>query len=183
MSAYIKAATITIVASLVLASPLVLLLNQNLTDSPLNLFSYNVALVAYMAWLLAVLFVSHWPLLDRFLKKAAPKSALNLHKALGPVSVLLALVHYMLSFSMHESIKYSGIGGGAVVIIALISMMYLKPGMLRMWLHRLAVAGILLIWFHVHMIVRVEAITPFITVFDVYTCIVLLVYIWYRCLK
>lgn len=183
MSAYIKAAGISIGLSLVLASPLLIILNQNLTDTPLNLFSYSLALMAYIAWLLALLFVSRWPLVDRLLKQAAPKSSLALHKALGPVSVLLALIHYMLSFSMHESIKYSGIGGVVVVIIALISMMYLKPGMLRIWLHRLAVAGVLLIWFHVHMIARIATIIPFITVFDAYTCIVLLVYIWYRCLK
>lgn len=179
----IKAAGISLVLSAVLALPLILLLNQELIDSPMNLFSDSVALIAYTAWLVAVLFMSRWPLLDTLLRKVAPKSSFALHKALGPVSLLLALLHYSLSFSMHESIVYTGMGGGIVVLIALLAMVSLKAGTMRQWLHRLAVVGILLIWFHVHMITRLAAITPFITLFDVYTCIVILIYLWYRLIK
>lgn len=180
---YSKAAGISLILSLVLASPLIVILDQNLIDTRLNVFSDCVAVTAYTAWLLAVLFVSRWPLLDKGLRKMSPKSGPTLHKALGPMSLLLALLHYVITFSMHESIVYSGIGGGIVVLIAVLGMAYMKPSMLRIWLHRLAVAGILLIWFHVHMIVRLTAITPFIMLFDAYTAIVLILYIWYRLLK
>lgn len=84
---------------------------------------------------------------------------------------------------MHEEIVYTGISGGIIVLGAMVSMMTLRPSKLRRWLHRAIVLGILLIWLHVHLIVRVANVTPFILAFDAYTLIALAIYIGKRYIK
>lgn len=180
MKPTIKIIVYTVLLTSLGASPLIYILQDRLIDSPENLFSYSLGLVAYTSWLLALVLMSRWTGLNKALQKLAPGATLNMHKTLGPVSVVLGLLHYVMSFSMHEDIVYSGVAGGVVILVALGAMWHMKPSLLRKWLHRGALVGILLIWFHVHLIVRVAIITPFMMIFDTYTILALGLYIWHR---
>ncbi|WP_295238135.1 hypothetical protein [Veillonella sp.] len=174
---------VAVLLTAVLGLPLLVLLNQGLVETPYNLFSYNIAILAYVAWLIALVLMSGLSYINRMTSKIWPGFSLHLHCLLGPLSVVLGLIHYYMSFSMHEEIVYTGISGGIIVVGAMVSMMTLRPSKLRRWLHRAIVLGILLIWLHVHLIVRVANVTPFILAFDVYTLIALAVYIGKRYIK
>ncbi|WP_251454000.1 hypothetical protein [Veillonella intestinalis] len=178
LARYGQTLVVAILLTVGLALPLMLFLSQGLVETPYNLISYNIAILAYVAWLIALVLMSGLSYINRMTSKIWPGFNLHLHRLLGPLSVLLGLIHYYMSFSMHEEVVYTGISGGIIVVGAMVSMMTLRPSKLRRWLHRTIVLGIFLIWLHVHLIVRVANVTSFILAFDAYTLIALTVYIW-----
>ena len=169
---------ITIVSTIILALPLIVLLQKDLIEEPVNLVNYSLALLAYTSWLFSIVLMSRWPFLIALVNKIEPGASLKMHRVLGPFSVILGLIHYIMSFSMHEEIVYTGLGGGIVILVALGTMWQLKPSLTRRWLHRGVILGVILIWAHVHLITRISILTPFMMCFDAYTLLALSPYWW-----
>ncbi len=183
MKLQIKITSITALIIVLLSLPLIFLLQRDIVDTKINIVSYSLALIAYVSWLWAILLTSRWPWLLRQMQVLGPGSVIQSHKVVGPISIVLALVHYIMSFSMHEKIVYTGIGGGIVISIAILAMWQLKPSTMRRWLHRGAILGVILILAHVHLSNRIAVITPFMMLFDAYTVAVVGLYMWKRYLK
>lgn len=183
----------------ILSAPLVYLMNTGIVETTSNLITYDVGVIAYVGWLLAVYIITKPKWLLRVLRIS---EVMAWHRLLGPLTLLLALGHYWFSFSMHEEIKYTGLGALVAAVIALlVAIIWLTPlskqakttfdsfrqAMRQLWsyqtgrcLHRLYLLAIVLGLVHVHMIPRIAESLYFMMTFDAYTLFVLASYAWYR---
>lgn len=176
----VKLYGLTFFSTTILALPLIVLLQENLIEEPVNLMNYSLALLAYTSWLFSIVLMSRWSFLNTLVNKIEPGATLKMHRMLGPFSIILGLIHYIMSFSMHEEIVYTGLGGGIVILVGLGTMWQLKPSLTRRWLHRGVILGVILIWAHVHFITRISILTPFMMCFDAYTLMDLSLYGWHK---
>lgn len=183
----------------ILSAPLVYLMNTGVVETTRNLTVYDAGVIAYVGWLLAVYVMTRPKWLLRWFNTA---ELITWHRLLGPLTLLMALVHYMFSFSMHEEIKYTGDGALIAAVAGLIiAIIWLTPisksaksafDKFRLimrqkfsykgarWLHRLYLAAIVLGMVHVHMIPRIADSLYFMIVFDAYTLFVLATYGWQK---
>lgn len=176
------------VAILLLPLPLILLLNHSLIDTPSNLLAIDLGLCAYVWWL-AIIFLSTRP---RWLTKFIGMPGLYfLHACLGVLAIVAACLHKTSLFSMHQAIKQKGnIAFYLEVILLLYSVFFLSGWLvdrsawlkklkdqsrgifshqLTMWIHRLNLLVVALIFVHVNVIPRLSSLPGFVVVFDLYT--------------
>lgn len=183
----------------ILSAPLVYLMNTGVVETTRNLIIYDAGVIAYVGWLLAVYVMTRPMWLLRLVKTS---ELVTWHRLLGPLTLLVAVVHYIFSFSMHEEIKYTGDGALIAAVAGLIiAIIWLTPisksaksafDKFRLtmrqkfsykgarWLHRLYLAAIILGLVHVHMIPRIADSLYFMIAFDAYTLFVLAVYGWQK---
>lgn len=177
--------------------PLILLLNTSLVDTTSNLFIYDAGIVAYVWWL-AIVYLSTRPQwLDRLIGLPA---MYFIHGMLGVFSILLAFVHRQFSFSMHTEIRVTGDIAWYLILAMIAYASVMLSGWfvdrfawvkrvklvlqriftheLSLWIHRLTFVMIGLIWLHVHLIPRIEVLTPFMMLFDLYTVYFIAGYLW-----
>ncbi|GFZ27224.1 FAD-binding oxidoreductase [Lactobacillus corticis] len=173
---------------LVLPLPLIVLLNTELLDTQRNLVIYDFGILAYVWWL-AALYLAGRP---KYLEQAIglPKIYL-IHGLLGITAIIAAFIHRQNAFSMHQPIKLTGDWAWYLAVFGLLYAIIFLSGWLTdsfqifakikaqlekvfkqqitMWIHRLQIVVIGLIWLHVHLINRIAILLPFILLFDFYT--------------
>ena len=188
-----------IIILIVMPLPLIVLLNNGLVDSTRSLLIYDAGVVAY-TWWLGIVFLSTRPKwLDRLIGLPA---MYFVHGMVGILALIVATVHVQLSFSMHAIIRNTGhiawyLAIFGVVYAALFlsgwlvdrfpivqglknKLQFFFKHQLSVWIHRLNIVVILLIWLHVQVIPRVSRITPFVILFDLYTVVALGTYLWFK---
>lgn len=181
---------------IILPIPLLLLLNQQLVDTASHLRAADTGVLAYSWWLGATILAArpHW-LVGRLNLKAV----YTVHGLLGLLALVAATVHRQSEFSFQPSIKLTGniawwlsLAGMIVAIIFLSGWLIdfwptlarakswlLRHGLrhqLVMWLHRLNLVCIALIWLHVNLIPQVSSLRAFMTGFNLSTLITALIY-------
>ncbi|BDR57322.1 iron reductase [Xylocopilactobacillus apis] len=177
--------------------PLVFLLNTGLLDSPSNLLTYDAGVAAY-TWWLTIIFLSTRPQwLDRLI---GIPSMYFIHGMIGVLALGLASFHVLNAFSMGTLIKNLGNTAWYLSIFSVLYAAFFLSGWLvdhfslaaktkqklqfifkhqiSIWIHRINFIVIGLIWLHVHVIVRINRISSFMILFDLYTIVSLSLYGW-----
>lgn len=182
---------------LILPLPLVIMLNTSLVDNRQNLIIYDFGIIAYVWWLGIVYLSTRPQWLDRLIGLPA---MYFIHAMLGVLALVAAFFHRQFAFSMHEEIKVTGDWAWYIAIFMIAYASFFMSGWLvdrfplarriksrlqkifshelSVWLHRLSLVMIFLIWLHVHVIARIAVLTPFMMLFDLYTVYFLGVYAW-----
>lgn len=182
-------------AFLIVPLPLVLLLNQNLVDTPINLLAIDLSLFAYVWWLIIVYLAMRPKWLEKYL---GLPSIYFLHAILGVMAIIAAFLHQNTLFSMHPLIKRTGLLAFYLAIFLLLYAVIFLSGWLvdrlpfmrefkekcknslshqvTLWLHRLNFLVIALIFIHVHLIPRINCLSQFMLFFDLYTLAALAAY-------
>jgi predicted ferric reductase len=178
--------------------PLMLVYDAIATE-PVNLKQLVLfALIAYCWWLLAILLSVRPRWLDRHV--GLPQ-VYRLHGVLGLGALVLAWIHDQNSYTSNGLAHALGDWGlyGAITTLCL-AVFFLSgwlvdrsPTLLRarrflervvfrhqlsIWLHRLNIVVVLVIWLHVHVLTRMNQYAVFMVLFDLYTVAVLSVYVW-----
>src|SRR5699024_3225926 len=155
-------------------------------------------LIAYSWWLLAILL----SLRPRWLDRAVGLPAVyRLHGVLGLGSLVLAYIHHQNSYTSHGLAEILGDWGLYLSIATLCLAVFFLTGwlvdrsrsllrarrflervvlrrQLSIWLHRLNIVVVVLIWLHVHVLPRMTQYPEFMILFDFYTVAVLSLYVW-----
>ena len=155
-------------------------------------------LIAYCWWLLAILLSVRPRWLDRLVGLPA---VYRLHGVLGLGALVLAYIHDQNSYTSNRLAETLGDWGlyGAIATLCLavfflsgwlvdrsrpllMARRFLERVLFRhqlsIWLHRLNIVVVLLIWLHVHVLARMNQYAMFMVLFDLYTAAVLSVYAW-----
>lgn len=183
-------------AFLLVPLPLMVILNRGLIDSPQNLLVFDLGIFAYVWWLMLVL-ISTRP---RWLVQIIGMPALYaIHGSVGVMALVAATIHRFAAFSMFPLIKQTGeIAWYLEIFLLAYAVLFLSGWLVdrwrflrnfkywlehhhlnhqvTIWLHRLNLLAIALIWLHVHLIPRIGNVAGFRLVFDLYTAITLLIY-------
>lgn len=185
-------------AAVLFPMPLMLVYEAVATE-PVNLMQLvQFALIAYCWWLLAILLSVRPRWLDRLV--GLPQ-VYRLHGVLGIGALVLAFVHDQNSYTSNGLAETLGDWGlyGAITTLCL-AVFFLSGWLvdrsgtllrarrflervvfrhqLSIWLHRLNLVVVLLIWLHVHVLARMNQYAGFMILFDLYTVAVLAVYAW-----
>lgn len=185
------------VALIAAPAPLIVLLDNGLIDSPRNMLLYHAGIVAYVWWLVIIWLSARPQWLDRFIGLPAMYAV---HGMLGIFALAAASIHVLFSFSMHEIIRNLGLAAWYLAIFGVVYAGFFMSGLLvdrlplaarikrrlqfffkhelSVWVHRLNLVVIVLIWLHVHVIPRISRLTDFIIVFDLYTACAFGAYAW-----
>lgn len=179
--------------------PLVVILNTQLVDEPKNLIIYDCGLVAYVWWLAAICLATR----PRWLANSIGLPTVYLtHGLLGVLAIILATCHKFLAFSMFPTIKLTGNIAWALELFLIIYAALFLSGWLvdrfagwwrvkhwlethvldhelSMWIHRLNLVVVALIWLHVILIGRLS-VPGFRLVFNLYTVVAILVYLLWQ---
>ncbi|SUP41264.1 Uncharacterised protein [Veillonella criceti] len=188
-----------VIGWLLVSLPLIVFLYVGVIESQRNLYSYDVGILAYVGWLIA-LYISTRP--NWLVRWFGMGRLMFWHRVLGSLTLVTAIGHYWFSFTMHSEIKYTGLVALILSVIAfLIAVLILSPLGSRsligfrhlktiirerwsrksgLWLHRLYISAILLGWLHVHLIIRIANSMYFMMLFDGYTLLVLAIYGWHK---
>ncbi|WP_367342593.1 FAD-binding oxidoreductase [Limosilactobacillus sp.] len=182
---------------IILPIPLLWLLNQHMVDTAAHIQAADEGLLAYSWWLGATILASR----PRWLvSRLNIKTVYQVHGVLGVFALLAATIHRQTEFSFQPAIKLTGnIAWWLTIIGAILAIIFLSgwltdrwPGLARfknwlshhglrhqliMWLHRLNLICIALIWLHVNFIPQVSSVRPFMLVFDIYTIVTILIYV------
>lgn len=180
-----------------LPAPLVWVLDTGLVESTRNLLIYDAGVVAYTWWLTIVAVSTRPQWLDRLIGLPA---MYFVHGMLGVLALVLATIHVQLSFTMHDIIRNTGktawylaifgVGYAALFLsgwfvdrwpLALHMknrLQFFFKHQLSVWIHRLNLVVIALIWLHIHVIPRISNVTPFVLMIDGYTILALGIYLW-----
>ncbi|MRH72011.1 oxidoreductase [Lactobacillus reuteri] len=181
-----------IVALAVIPLPLIVLMNSQLIADPVNLFAYDMGILAYVWWLVIIFLSTRPKWLEKYI---GIPSMYFVHASLGIAAIIAATAHKFLSFSFDQPVKTTGNIAWYLAIIGIIYAIVFMSGWLvdrfnvirqiklklskifthqvSIWIHRLNLLLILLIWLHVHLIVRFSRMTIFMTTFDAYTYIII----------
>ncbi|OKI46394.1 ferric reductase [Micromonospora sp. CB01531] len=156
------------------------------------------ALIAYCWWLLAILLSVRPRWLDRLVGLPA---VYRLHGVLGIGALVLAYIHDQNSYTSNQLAHTLGDWGLYGTIATLCLAVFFLSGwlvdrsrwllrarrflekvvfrhQLSIWLHRLNLVVVLLIWLHVHVLARMNQYLVFMMLFDLYTVTVLSIYVW-----
>lgn len=180
--------------------PLIIILNRGLIDTPGHLLAYDLGIVAYVWWLMIVLLATrpHW-----LTQRIGMPALYGIHGALGVMALVAATIHRFTAFSMFPLIKETGnIAWYLEIFLLAYAVLFLSGWLVdrlrrlgsfktwvehhllnhqaTVWIHRLNLVVIALIWLHVHLIPRLGIVPGFRPVFDVYTVLTLLVYAWWK---
>lgn len=182
------------------AFPLPLMLvYEAVATEPVNLMQLvQFALIAYCWWLLAILLSTRPRWLDRVV--GLPQ-VYRLHGVFGLGALVLAFIHHQNSYTSNALAHTLGDWGLYLSIAALSLAVFFLSGWLvdrsralmtarrflervvfrrrlSIWLHRLNLVVVLLIWLHVHVLERMSQYAGFMILFDLYTIAVLAAYAW-----
>lgn len=182
---------------LVIPSPLIWLLNNELIESTSQLLVYDAGAVAYVWWLVIVMLSTRPRWLDRMIGLPA---MYFVHGMLGILAVIFATIHVQLSFSMHAIIHNTGYVAWYLALFELVYASFFMSGWLvdrfpvalqlknrlqfffkhqvSVWIHRLNFVVIGLIWLHVHVIPRISRAEGFLLLLDLYTILAVGLYLW-----
>lgn len=192
--------TLTWLVLLLLPVPLIIIMNSGLIDSSEHLLAYDLGIVAYVWWL-AIVLLSTRP---RWLTRRLGMPALYaIHGALGILALVAATAHRFTSFSMFPLIKETGnIAWYLEIFLIVYAVLFLSGWLVdrlkkvkqfkrwveqhllnhqsTIWIHRLNLVVIALIWLHVMVIPRLGMISNFRLVFNIYTIVTLIIYCWWK---
>lgn len=185
--------------SVAVVFPLPLVLTYDVAATvpgPLKFYVF-LGLIAYTWWLLSIVLSVRPPWLDRFVGLPA---IYGLHGMLGVLAIIAAYVHRDYSYSPSPLARDLGDWGfyGALTVLCFSaffmsgwlvdrSRLILKikgfleivfRHQLSVWIHRLNLAIVAMIWLHTHLLVRVNQHFAFMVVFDLYTVTALGIYAW-----
>ncbi|MFD1370759.1 FAD-binding oxidoreductase [Actinoplanes sichuanensis] len=179
--------------------PLPLVLTYNtLAREPEGLrFYVSLGLTAYAWWLLAIMLSVRPPWLDRLVGLPA---VYGLHGMLGVLAIGFAYVHRDNSYAGQPLAALLGDWGFYAAVVVLCFSVFFLSGWLvdrirmlleakrllervlrhqvSVWVHRLNLVIVAMIWLHAHLLVRVNQYFGFMMLFDVYTVAVLGLYVW-----
>jgi predicted ferric reductase len=163
---------------------------------PLKFYIF-LGLIAYAWWLLSILLSVRPPWLDRFV---GLPSIYGLHGMLGVLAIIAAYVHRDNSYSPSSLARdlgdWSFYGSLSVLCFSVFflsgwvvdrSRLLLRiKGLLEIvfrhqfsvWIHRLNLLIVAMIWLHAHLLVRVNHYFGFMMLFDLYSVAVLGIYTW-----
>jgi len=176
--------------------PLILILNTRLVAPVRDLIVYDFGILAYVWWLVITYLSVRPSWLDRLI--GLPSMYL-IHGILGMIALIAATIHKFLSFSFDQSVKNTGDIAWYLVLFGFIYAVFFMSGWLinyfkiaatlkkrlnyifkhqvSIWVHRLNLVAIGLIFIHVQLIARIRNITEFSIIFDAYTIIILGLYL------
>ncbi|MFF4357572.1 ferric reductase [Streptomyces sp. NPDC001604] len=182
---------------LIFPLPLVLALNLQSTDVPSMRLYITWGLIAYSWWLLAILLSVRPTWLGR---GVGLPSVYALHGMLGVFALVPAYLHKENTFAPDDLSRLLGDWGFYAALAVLCYSVVFMSGWLTdrsrlalkvksrletvfrrrlsVWIHRLNLVVVLMIWLHVHLIGRVNQHFWFMTLFDLYTVVVLGTYVW-----
>ncbi|WP_328468952.1 FAD-binding oxidoreductase [Actinoplanes sp. NBC_00393] len=177
--------------------PLVLTYNTLAVEPEQLRFYVTLGLTAYAWWLLAIVLSVRPPWLERLV---GLPSIYGLHGMLGVLAIVLAYVHRDNSYSGSQlAILLGDWSFYAAVTVLLFSVFFLSGWLvdrvrlllsakrllekvfhhqLSVWVHRLNLVIVAMIWLHAHLLVRVNQYFAFMMLFDVFTVAVLGLYVW-----
>jgi predicted ferric reductase len=179
--------------------PLPLVLTYDtLAREPEQLRFYVIlGMIAYAWWLLAILLSVRPPWLERLVGLPA---VYGLHGMLGVLALVLAYVHRDNSYSgVQLAILLGDWSFYAAVFVLCFSVFFLSGWLvdrvrlllsakqllekvfrhqLSVWVHRLNLVIVAMIWLHAHLLVRVNQYFAFMMLFDIYTVAVIGIYAW-----
>ena len=176
-----------------------MLVYEAVATEPVNLMQLvQFALISYCWWLLAILLSVRPRWLDRFVGLPA---VYRLHGVLGLGALVFAWIHHQNSYTSNRLAHTLGDWGlyGAIATLCL-AVFFLSGWLvdrsrwllrtrrflervifrhqLSIWLHRVNIVVVLLIWLHVHVLTRMNQYPVFMVLFDLYTVAVLSIYAW-----
>lgn len=176
---------------------LVLAYNVQATDPWRLKFYVMLGLIAYAWWLLSIVLSVRPSWLDRFV---GLPSIYGLHGMLGVLAIVAAYVHGENSYAPNRLARFLGDWGFYAALTVLCysvffmsgwlvdrSMLLLKTKrvfevvfrhQLSVWIHRLNLVVVAMIWLHTHLLARVSQHFVFMVLFDLYTVVVLGIYVW-----
>lgn len=178
-------------------APLLIVMNAQMTDAQEMKLYISLGLIAYSWWLLAILLSTRPTWLDR---RVGLPQIYALHGLLGVFAIGAAYVHRENTFAAGVLARDLGEWAfwGAFVVLCY-SVIFLSGWItdrsavlagskrwlekvfrhqLSVWIHRLNLVAVALIFFHVHLIDRVSQHFWFMALFDLYTVGVLTVWVW-----
>ncbi|WP_426226439.1 FAD-binding oxidoreductase [Pseudarthrobacter sp. DSP2-3-2b1] len=182
-----------------MAFPVPLLLTFHLQSSdPWRLkFYILLGLVAYSWWLLAIVLSVRPPWLDRLV---GLRSIYGLHGMLGVLALAAAYVHGENSYAPERWARWLGDWSFYAALTVLCYSVFFMSGwlvdrsmllvkvkrllervfrhQLSVWIHRLNLVIVGMIWLHAHLLDRVSEHFVFMVLFDLYTVVVLGIYAW-----
>lgn len=183
--------------ALIFPLPLVIALNLQSTDVPSMRLYITWGLIAYSWWLLAILLSVRPAWLGR---GVGLPSVYALHGMLGVFALVPAYLHKENTFAPDDLSRLLGDWGFYTALAVLCySVVFLSGWLtdrsrlalkvksrletvfrrrLSVWIHRLNLVVVLMIWLHVHLIGRVNQHFAFMALFDLYTVAVLGIYVW-----
>lgn len=197
-SKHVLATAITwLVAFLIIPLPLILVLNNRLIDTQINILAIDLGVCAYSWWLMIVYLSTRPKWLEKLI---GLPSMYFLHGTLGIMALVAAFLHKNTLFSMHAVIRNTGDTAFYLEVFLLIyAAVFLSSWFVdrlsfmrkfkentktvlthqvSIWLHRLNLVVIALIFFHVNLIPRINRLPGFILLFDLYTLAALASYIY-----
>jgi predicted ferric reductase len=177
--------------------PLVLTYDSVATEPEQLRFYIFLGLFAYSWWLLSIVLSVRPPWLDRFV---GLPSIYGLHGMLGVLAIFAAYIHSENSYSPSRLARYLGDWSfyGALSVLCFsafflsgwltdrsrlfLSVKRILEAVFRhqfsVWIHRLNLVIVAMIWLHTHLLLRVNQHLSFMVLFDLYTVVVLGVYAW-----
>jgi predicted ferric reductase len=177
--------------------PLMLLLNAQLDDAGSMRFFISLGLLAYAWWLLAILLSVRVRWVDR---AVGLPTIYAFHGVLGVLALVPAFLHRENTFAPSNLVRLLGDWAFWVALGVLIWSVLFMSGWitdrlpfarrartvletivkrrLTVWIHRLNLVVVGLIWLHVHLIDRLTQHLAFMVLFDAYTVVVLGIYVW-----
>lgn len=187
-------------ATVLFPLPLVLLLNAELDDAFEMKFFISLGLIAYSWWLLGILLSVRPAWLDRIV---GLPSIYALHGTLALFAIVPAFLHRENTFIPTPLPAILGDWAFYIMLIVVLHAILFLSGwltdrsrlalklknmvevvfrhQLTLWMHRLTIIIVIMIWLHVHLIERTNELFTFMTVFDFYTLGVLGIFAWKKC--
>lgn len=189
-----------LIALVLFPLPLVLLLDFSMARSAADqLLFIDCGLVAYCWWIFDVYLPTRPLWLDRLI---GLPSLYMIHGLLGVAAVAAAYLHRHYILSMGRMIKFTGDAAWYIAFFILLYSIFFMSGwlvdhmpffsrlkyrlqfffkhQLSVWLHRLNLAAIFLIWLHVHIIGRINTHLSFMVLFDIYSFAIVGLYLWQK---
>lgn len=181
----------------ILPIPLILILNNGLVDSASHLFAYDMGIAAY-TWWLSDIFLATRPrwLVNRI---GMPNNYL-IHGIVAVMAIAAATIHKFNLTTFYPIIRNTGnIAWYLEIVLMIYAIVFMSgwlteriPAVLKfkqalgkifthqlsLWLHRLNFVVLALIWLHVQVIPRISNVPYFDLVFDLYTAVFLLMYLY-----
>ncbi|MER5806149.1 FAD-binding oxidoreductase [Streptomyces mirabilis] len=177
--------------------PLVLVYDSLATEPDLLKFYIFLGLIAYTWWLLSIVLSMRSSWLHRFV---GLPSIYGLHGMLGVLSIVAAYMHRNYSYSPSRLARNLGDWAFYGALVVLCFAVFFMSGWLvdrsrrllktkgileivfrhqvSVWIHRLNLVIVAMIWLHAHLLVRVNQYFAFMVLFDLYTVTALGIYAW-----
>ncbi|MGW4227927.1 FAD-binding oxidoreductase [Streptomyces sp. NPDC004980] len=177
--------------------PLVLTYHALATEPGPLKFYIVLGLIAYTWWLLAIALSTRPSWLDRFVGLPA---IYGLHGMLGVLAIISAYLHSGNSYSPSRLARNLGDWGFYGSLTVLCYAVFFMSGWLvdrsrlllktknlletvfrhqiSVWIHRINLVVVVMIWLHAHLLVRVNQHFSFMVLLDLYTVTVLSFYVW-----